>query len=65
MKGHAHSATGWVLQREPTVMLCGVCALDFARWYRARQQSMGHSRRGETETFQEAMITVDNMVTNC
>jgi hypothetical protein len=32
----AHEATGWVLQIDPLVILCGPCARDFAKWYKGR-----------------------------
>lgn len=38
--GPFHEATGWVLQAEPFVGLCGRCAKDFAAWYKGRMTMM-------------------------
>lgn len=38
-KGPAHEATGWVLNREPVVLLCGPCAKKFALWYKSRTRN--------------------------
>jgi hypothetical protein len=50
----AHEATGWVLQIDPLVILCGPCARDFARWYRGRVKNPiceAASERREDGTF--------------
>lgn len=36
-QGPVHEATCWVLQQEPFVVLCGMCAKEFAKWYVHRQ----------------------------
>ena len=37
--GPAHEATGWILYRDPVVILCGPCAKRFSLWYKARTRN--------------------------
>lgn len=41
-RGPAHLATGWVMQQDPLLILCGRCAKEFAKWYKGRQEQFSH-----------------------